>query len=505
MNKNKLMVALAFGTVLIAVIVNMLHRFELVSHMHGQMTVPDYYYFVATLILLVPIVFLILTLIFYFKKKDQPLIPMMVTLTLTFASISTITGGEGMVEYHFSLFMVVAILAYYEKIKLVVIMTVIFVLQHLLGFFIPTFTIFVFGVSNYSFTMVLIHAAFLGITSGATIWQIITKQKNTALLEYENEQSQSTIETIMDQLKTTSAKVLNTVNNLNDSSQESQLMSNQITASIQQMASGADTQLTMAYESGTLLTEMTKGVQQIASSTSIVVEASSQTTEEAKQGKETVLQTANQIETISHSFEEVAKVIADLEKRSTEINEIITVISGISTQTNLLALNAAIEAARAGEYGKGFAVVADEVRKLAEQSEQSVVKVGNLVNEIQLDTINATQSMQVGTKEVKDGILLVNETGNVFERILVAAEKVYQQIHETAAISEQIASGSDQVLNSMNEMTEVAKDTATSSESITHAAEKQKQSTDDINGIAVFLNGLVDELNTLAINLSNKS
>ena len=54
-------------------------------------------------------------------------------------------GGEGRVEYHFSLFMVVAMLAYYEQIKLVVTMTSIFIIQHLLGFFVPAVTVFVYG------------------------------------------------------------------------------------------------------------------------------------------------------------------------------------------------------------------------------------------------------------------------------------------------------------------------------------------------------------------------
>ncbi len=504
-NKNRLMVIISFGAVILAVIVHILHSFSIMKPMNGEQTAIIHSYpWLSYGSLAVPAILVILTGLLYTFNKSHHLIPLMVTLTLSFSSIGTVIGGEGMVEYHFSIFMVVAILAYYENIKLLMVMTGIFAVEHLVGFSFPFWTKIIFGVPHYTFAMLSIHVVYLVLTSGATTWQIINKKKYTALLQKENEEKQATINNMMQKLSETSHSVLDTVKNLGENSDASQQEIHRITASIQQMASGADHQLAMAVDSGALLEEMTKGVHQIASSSGIVVEASSDATKEANQGKEIVKQTIDQINTINESFNHLSNRIIQLEKRSVEINEIISVISDISAQTDLLALNAAIEAARAGEEGKGFAVVAEEVRNLAIRSNQSVKRVSDLIGEIQYETGEAMTYMEKGGKEVKAGIHLVNETEAAFDRILKAAQKVHSQIHETSAVSEQLAAGSDQVFQSVQKMTEVAKGNASSSESIFQASEKQLGSIENINGIAGYLNTLVNELNTLTMAIKIK-
>ncbi|MFB9377908.1 methyl-accepting chemotaxis protein [Kineococcus gynurae] len=68
------------------------------------------------------------------------------------------------------------------------------------------------------------------------------------------------------------------------------------------------------------------------------------------------------------AVEEAVGTVQGLAQSSSEIGDIVKVITSIAEQTNLLALNATIEAARAGEFGKGFAVVASEVKELASES-----------------------------------------------------------------------------------------------------------------------------------------
>jgi methyl-accepting chemotaxis protein len=82
-------------------------------------------------------------------------------------------------------------------------------------------------------------------------------------------------------------------------------------------------------------------------------------------------------------------IIGKLGVSSTEIGEVVKVITTIAAQTNLLALNATIEAARAGELGKGFAVVASEVKDLAHETATATDTIARRIEAIQADSSEA--------------------------------------------------------------------------------------------------------------------
>jgi methyl-accepting chemotaxis protein len=95
--------------------------------------------------------------------------------------------------------------------------------------------------------------------------------------------------------------------------------------------------------------------------------------------------------------------VAKLGESSTEIGNVLKVITSIAEQTNLLALNATIEAARAGEAGKGFAVVANEVKELAQETARATEDIARRVEAIQADTGSATAAI-ASISEVIDRI-----------------------------------------------------------------------------------------------------
>ncbi len=131
------------------------------------------------------------------------------------------------------------------------------------------------------------------------------------------------------------------------------------------------------------------------------VEASSKRLLDKSKENESRLKSLKEITSeVSVSMENTNEVSVRLSAAVKEIDVALKVISDISSSTDLLSLNASIEAARAGEAGKGFAVVAQSVGGLARDTQESVKKVGSVIEKIQQSVAEMTDMVNENSRKL---------------------------------------------------------------------------------------------------------
>lgn len=302
---------------------------------------------------------------------------------------------------------------------------------------------------------------------------------------------------LISQASATSEHVASSAEELMAGAVETNTVTEQVVASIQEVASGTEIQGKNTAESANAVREMAVGVQRVADTTSRIADSASDTAHQAKAGSQYLAKVTGQMHSIYTSNNETNAVIKELDAQSQQIGDIIGVITGIAEQTNLLALNAAIESARAGEHGRGFAVVADEVRKLAEQSRVSAAQIADLIKHIQNGTAQVVGMMDRGTREVSEGMELVEETGRTFETIIGSIEQVSAEIQDVSAIGEQMSAGVEQVSASIDEVESISKLSAASINEIASASEEQLASMQEVNAAASSLASAAEDLRTM--------
>ncbi|MAS03386.1 MAG: methyl-accepting chemotaxis protein [Ahrensia sp.] len=180
-----------------------------------------------------------------------------------------------------------------------------------------------------------------------------------------------------------------------------------------ELANSADTLASRTEQTAASLEETAAALHEM---TSTVKESSERAAEAGSMVTKTKSDAANSAAVVREAISAMDRI----QKSSSQISQIISVIDEIAFQTNLLALNAGVEAARAGEAGSGFAVVAQEVRELAQRSAAAAKEISQLIGE--------------SGKEVEGGVKLVNQTA---ESLL----GIEGQVNEITARIETIISG----------------------------------------------------------------
>ncbi|WP_172193929.1 methyl-accepting chemotaxis protein [Saccharibacillus qingshengii] len=451
--QNRLMLSLTTGTLLLSALTHYLNRslgiFDRIMQNPG-ITIMDHAAHASdnpimlNILLVLPALLLAVALLLYKKNTAHSMVPLLNTLSLTFACLSITAGGGGYVEFHFSIFMVVAFLVFYESVALVALMTAIFAVVHVTATF--WMTELYLGSETYTLTMLLLHAVFLLLTSGAVSWQIVVKKRFSQAVEAEREAKRLELEQAFSALRGMSARLNGTFEGAAAKSETISESGRALSASFDKVSSELDLQQESVERVGRNLDDI-----------HAIVEETRETSREAgayaESARSLLPQAVGEMQRLQGGMEELARKVGEtaqtirgLDESAGEADRILSAIREVADRTNLLSLNASIEAARAGEQGRGFAVVASEIRALAQQSRNSAEEVNRILGGIREETrvsavrMNDSREMtETSLEQMTGAISLLDEADASASKLIGAVDRIGGRVEKLADQSRRIS------------------------------------------------------------------
>jgi methyl-accepting chemotaxis protein len=397
---------------------------------------------------------------------------------LTFVLVSLVALhiqlSRGMIEFHFGVFVTLALLLVYQDWRTIVFGAALFAVHHVLFDRLQASGLGVFCLTAPDFGRVMLHAAYVVIQSGVEIVLALSMARAAregdelaALVSWVNRKEGIELDVGGVTVTTTAGETLKkTLERMN--------------AAVNSVRAGAANIETACAEIASGNHDLSARTEQTASNLQRTASSMDELTSTVKQSADNARQ-ANQLAMSASSVaikggEVVAQVVSTMKginESSRKISDIISVIDGIAFQTNILALNAAVEAARAGEQGRGFAVVASEVRSLAGRSAEAAKEIKSLIN--------------ASVERVEHGSTLVDQAGTTMTEVVSSIRRVTDIMGEISAASNEQATGVSEVGDAVTQMDQATQQNAALVEEMAAAASSlNSQAQDLVQTVSVF-------------------
>ena len=342
---------------------------------------------------------------------------------------------NGLIEAHFELFVLIALLTVYGRVAPLLAAGLTIALHHVVFWIWLPASIF-----NYkaSLGIVVLHAFFVVFEVIPACW--IARQFGKSI------QAQGIV-----------------VERLGGAAEQIAASAAEVASSSQSLGQGASLQAA--------------SIEETSASTAQINAMANQNRQNSNSTALIVADAAFRFEGTKNSLSDMVAAMNGINESSEKISRIIKVIDQISFQTNILALNAAVEAARAGQAGMGFAVVADEVRSLAGRCAQAAKDTSGLIE----DCLSRARS----------GKIMVEEFALEIRTITNDSSKMKSLVDDINVGSQEQSKGIDQISRSIHEMEQITQSNAAAAEQTAAAAE-------ELTVQARVINGIVEQLALLS-------
>jgi len=411
---------------------------------------------------------------------------------LTFVLLSLVVLhiqlARGMVEFHFGVFVTLALLLVYRDWKVIVFAALVYAVHHVAFDRLQAAGLGLYCLSAPNFPVIMLHAVYVVVQAGVEILLVVGMARaaqagdELGLLVSRVNQADgialdvSQIATTTpggEALKSTLARMDTAVAAVRSGAHGIEIACAEIASGNQDLSNRTEQTASNLQRTASNMDSLTQMVKQSAASASQANQLAMNASSVAAQGGEVVSQ--------------VVDTMRGINEASRRISDIISVIDGIAFQTNILALNAAVEAARAGEQGRGFAVVASEVRSLAGRSAEAAKEIKTLIN--------------ASVERVEHGSQLVDRAGTTMTEVVDSIRRVTDIMGEISAASSEQASGVANVGQAVSEMDQATQQNAALVEQMAAAAGSlNSQAQELVQTVAVFRDsGKAHNLRSLAL------
>jgi methyl-accepting chemotaxis protein len=327
----------------------------------------------------------------------------------------------GMTELHFGIFVLLALLVFYQDWRVIVGAAVVVALHHLTFNYLQELGYGTMCLTKPRLGVIVVHAVYVVIEAAALCHLAFTLQRNRLTAA----QGQHVLQTSFNGMRSTVEQAHVGIRAITTAARD-------IAAGNSDLSSRTESQAASLVDTVSTIDRLSSNVRKNAS--------------DAREARQLV-QTASSV--AIQGGDMVAQVVGTMgaiRESSRKIADIIGVIDGIAFQTNILALNAAVEAARAGEQGRGFAVVASEVRNLAQRSAGAAKEIKELIGD--------------SVEKVETGGKLVDETGQTMELLVNSVKQVADLMGDISDASQTQSEGIDRVHQAITEMDKVTQQNA---------------------------------------------
>jgi methyl-accepting chemotaxis protein len=364
-------------------------------------------------------------------------------LLLTVALASTVALhiqlGRGTLEFHFGVFVTLALLLVYRDWRPILAGAAFFAVHHVLFDRLQAAGFGIYCTPEPDFLKIVMHAGYVVVQTSLELWMAVSMgrlalegEELARLLRRVDADGAISLdvsaETVTSQAGLGFQRV---VGRIGRALADVQASARQIDSVSREIATG-NQDLSGRTE------QTASSLQQAASSMEQLTGTVKQSADSAQQANRLAASAAAVAERGGAVVSQVVSTMVEINSSSKKIADIIGVIDGIAFQTNILALNAAVEAARAGEQGRGFAVVASEVRSLAQRSADAAREIKALIG--------------ASVSRVDAGSRLVADAGSTMDEIVASVQRVSAIIGEISSASAEQSAGIGQINEAVSQL-----------------------------------------------------